>query len=108
MGRAWDPLRIAHQQFVVDPSMFWVELVGMLIVGRNDNIIRTGHVFEVLHAPRIALNYGHIVLLKNLCRVHAKGAGGQHSSTPRGNSESPLPRAHEIKLCRHDVDSATD
>src|SRR5438552_10887338 len=61
-----DPVRAVHQslgladeQLVVDPAMGRKEAIGLLVVGRDDDVLGAGHANEVLRPPWVLLDDRH-------------------------------------------------
>jgi hypothetical protein len=49
------PLRARDLELIVDPPMAGIELVRILVVGRNMNVGWTANIREVLQTPWVAL-----------------------------------------------------
>ena len=63
VGPALEALALGHRELVVDPAEARVPAPGVPVLGGYEDILRTGHVLEVLHPPRVGFAYGHDWLL---------------------------------------------
>src|SRR5215472_17700222 len=66
MRRAADALALGDEQLVVDPAMRREEMIGIGVVGRNGDILRTSDAIEILVPPGIVFNDGHEVGYRRL------------------------------------------
>src|SRR5207244_5244744 len=93
-----EPLRLADQELVVDPSMRRMEPVGILVVGRNDDLFRAGDAHEILRTPRVLLHDGHWAPRppEPLYRPGRAETLGRDPQRPTGRRpKPPLPPARE-------------